>query len=107
MPQDAVTRRERPVSLRMRDADLGLIDRAANLRGRSRTEFMRDAAVREAEEVLLRSTIVQQSADAFAHFISAIDAPPRPVPALVKLMGARPPWALKSIRSKTRTRRRG
>ena len=95
------------MSLRMRDADLGLIDRAANLRGRSRTEFMRDAAVREAEEVLLRSTIVQQSADAFAHFISAIDAPPRPVPALVKLMGARPPWALKSIRSKTRTRRRG
>jgi uncharacterized protein (DUF1778 family) len=106
MPDDASTRKERPVSLRLRVADLGLIDRAATLRGRSRTEFMRDAAVREAEDILLRSAIIQQDRDAFAHFVSAIDAPPRPVPELVELFGARPPWKAGTAKARARARKR-
>ncbi|WP_237703869.1 type II toxin-antitoxin system TacA family antitoxin [Rhodospirillum rubrum] len=38
--------------MRLPDADLALIDRAATLRGRSRTDFVREAAVRAAEEVV-------------------------------------------------------
>ena len=92
MGTTVAAKKERPVSLRFRSTDLGLIDRAASLRGRSRTEFMRDAAVREAEEILLYSAIIQQSPDAFAQFRVAIDAPARSVPALVKLFRAPVPW---------------
>ena len=45
MPQPT-PRKEHPLSMRLPDADIAIIDRAARLRGRSRTEFVRDAAVR-------------------------------------------------------------
>lgn len=44
-------RKEHPVSMAMPDADIAIIDRAASLRGRSRTDFVREAAVRAAEEL--------------------------------------------------------
>ena len=42
-------RREHPLSMRLPETDIAIIDRAANLRGRSRTDFVREAAVRAAE----------------------------------------------------------
>jgi uncharacterized protein (DUF1778 family) len=48
----AVERKEHPLSMRLPKADIAIIDRAATLRGRSRTDFVRDAAVRAAEDVL-------------------------------------------------------
>ena len=38
-----------PLSMRLPEADVAVIDRAAALRGRSRTDFVREAAVRAAE----------------------------------------------------------
>ena len=52
MPR-AVKRKEYPLSMRLPETDIAIIDRAATLRGRSRTDFVRDAAVRAAEDVLL------------------------------------------------------
>lgn len=46
-------RKEYPISMRLPEADVAMIDRAASLRGRSRTDFVRDAAVRAAEEVVM------------------------------------------------------
>lgn len=46
-------RKEYPLSMRLRDADVAMIDRAARLRGHSRTDVMRDAAMRAAEEVTM------------------------------------------------------
>ena len=43
-------RKDHPLSMRLPDADIAIIDRAATLRGRSRTDFVRDAAVRAAED---------------------------------------------------------
>ena len=40
-------RKDHPLSMRLPDTDIALIDRAAGLRGRSRTEFVREAAVLE------------------------------------------------------------
>ena len=39
--------------MRLPEADIAIIDRAATLRGRSRTDFVRDAAVRAAEDALM------------------------------------------------------
>jgi uncharacterized protein DUF1778 len=52
-------RSDHPLSMRLPPEDLAVIDRAAMLRGRSRTDFVRDVAVRAAEEVLLESTITR------------------------------------------------
>lgn len=43
---DPVERKEYPILIRLPEADMAMVDRAASLRGRSRTDFVRDAAVR-------------------------------------------------------------
>ena len=69
-----------------------MIDRAAALRGRSRTDFVREAAVRAAEEVVLEQTLVRMGEGGFAAFVEAVTAPAAPVPELVALFGRKVPW---------------
>jgi uncharacterized protein (DUF1778 family) len=88
----AAGRKEHPLSMRLLEADLAIIDRAAGLRGRSRTDFVRDAAVRAAEEVLMERTLIRMSAAGFAAFREAIEAPAAPVEAMVELLRRPAPW---------------
>ena len=88
----AAQRKDHPLSMRLPDADLAIIDRAANLRGRSRTEFVRDAAVRAAEEALMENVVIRMSGEGFQDFVSALDAPARPVPEMVELLRRPSPW---------------
>lgn len=85
-------RKDHPLSMRLPDVDLALIDRAAGLRGRSRTDFMREAAVRAAEEVLLESGLVRMTPEGFQAFSAAIAGPGEPVPALVEVLRRPAPW---------------
>ncbi|MBI3183756.1 MAG: DUF1778 domain-containing protein [Myxococcales bacterium] len=78
--------------MRLPGADISLIDRAATLRGRSRTDFVREAAVRAAEEVLMDSLPIRMSVRGFAAFTHALAAPPKPVRELVDLLKRRAPW---------------
>lgn len=89
---DPAQRKEHPVSMRLPDADLAIIDRAAGLRGRSRTDFVREAAVRAAEEVLMDTRVFRMNAKGFAHFLAEIDAPAQAVPALAELAQHAAPW---------------
>lgn len=91
MPATA-KRKEHPLSMRLPEDDLALIDRAAGLRGRSRTDFVREAAVRAAEEVVLESGLVRMSGDGFAAFLTALAAPAMPVAPMVELLRRQPPW---------------
>lgn len=91
MPR-AAQRKDHPLSMRMPDTDLAIIDRAANLLGRSRTEFMRDAAVRAAEEAIMENTPIRLSPSAFEAFVATLDAPAKPVPAMVELLKRPAPW---------------
>jgi uncharacterized protein (DUF1778 family) len=91
MPR-AAQRKDHPLSMRLPDADLAVIDRAAQLRGRSRTEFMRDAAVRAAEDAIMENTLIRVSPDGFQAFVAALDAPGKPVPALVDVLKRPAPW---------------
>jgi uncharacterized protein (DUF1778 family) len=85
-------KKEYPVSMRLPEADIATIDRAANLRGRSRTDFVRDAAVRAAEEVLLERAFIGMSARGFSTFTAALAAPGQPVPEMVALLSRAAPW---------------
>jgi uncharacterized protein (DUF1778 family) len=88
----AAQRKDYPLSMRLPNADLAIIDRAAQLRGRSRTEFMRDAAVRAAEDAIMETSLIRVSPEAFDAFVAALDAPGKPVPALVELLRRPAPW---------------
>ena len=80
------------LNLRIRTEDRGLIDRAARLAGKTRTDFVLDAAKRMAEETLLDRAIIQAEPGAFSAFIKRLDAPARPNPRLRKSLRSGPPW---------------
>jgi uncharacterized protein (DUF1778 family) len=85
-------RKEYPLSMRLPEADIAIIDRAAGLRGRSRTDFVREAAVRAAEDVLMENTLIRMTAEGFDTFLQVLAAPAEPVPEMVDLARRRAPW---------------
>jgi uncharacterized protein (DUF1778 family) len=91
MPR-AASRKDYPLSMRLPEADIAMIDRAAGLRGRSRTDFVRDAAVRAAEDVIMETALIRMSPDGFEAFLSILSAPAVAVPAMVELSLRKAPW---------------
>ena len=84
--------KEHPLSMRLPDGDIAIIDRAAGMRGRSRTDFVREAAVRAAEDVLMESTLVRMSPSGFSAFMKALAEPATAVPEMVELLKRSAPW---------------
>jgi len=66
----------RAVNLRVREEIRDLIDQAAKIQGRSRSDFMIDAARRAAEETLLDRTLVRVDRETYEHFLAVLDQPP-------------------------------
>ena len=88
VPNDSNTR---AVNLRVREDIRNLIDRAAQGQGKSRSEFMIDAARRAAEDALLDQTLVRVDAETYAHFLSVLDQAPGSA-GYKRLMKAAKPW---------------
>jgi len=84
--------RTRVINLRTTEASRALIDRAAEAVGKDRTEFMLEAATREAQSVLLDRRLFQLDKDAFRRFNAALDASPSENPRLRKLLARQAPW---------------
>jgi uncharacterized protein (DUF1778 family) len=87
-----IEHKDHPLSLRLPADDLAMIDRAASMRGRSRTDFMREAAVREAEAVIMETALIRMSAEGFQEFVAALDAPGEGVPEIAEIDRRRAPW---------------
>jgi len=81
----------RAVNLRVREEIRDLIDQAAKIQGRSRSDFMIDAARRAAEETLLDQTLVRVDRETYEHFLAVLDQPPAGE-GYERLMAARTPW---------------
>ena len=79
------------VNLRVRDDVRALIDRAAKSQGKSRSDFMIDAARRAAEEALLDQTLVRVDQETYTHFLTVLDQPPSGA-GFERLLGASKPW---------------
>lgn len=88
---ESSTKRE-SLNIRIKAEEWGLIDRAAKLRGKTRTDFILDAARLAAEEALLDLTPMIVSPDAFAAFLARLDQPPAPDERLRKTMQTPAPW---------------
>ncbi len=91
MPR-VIKRKEHPLSMRLPETDIAIIDRAASLRGRSRTDFVREAAVRAAEDVLMEATPIRMSPAGFKAFMEVLSQPGRPVSEMVELFQRTAPW---------------
>jgi uncharacterized protein (DUF1778 family) len=66
----------RGINLRIREDTRNLIDRAAKVQGKSRSDFMIEAARRAAEEVLLDQTLVRIEQETYDQFLEVLDQPP-------------------------------
>ena len=80
------------INLRADEKRRALIDRAAAATGKNRSEFMLEAACREATTVLLDRRLFDLDAKTYRRFLAALDKPPAPNPKLRRLMASRPPW---------------
>jgi uncharacterized protein (DUF1778 family) len=85
-------KKDYPLSMRLPETDLAIIDRAAQLRGRSRTDFVREAAVRAAEAALMENIPIRMSPESFDAFMAALAAPAMPVSEMVELLQRKAPW---------------
>jgi len=79
------------VNLRVRSDIRSLIDRAAKAQGKTRSDFMIDAARRAAEESLLDQTLVRVDQKTYEHFLEVLDQPPGGE-GFERLMAAAKPW---------------
>jgi uncharacterized protein (DUF1778 family) len=80
------------LNIRIRPEVRGLIDRAAEAVGKTRTDFVLDAARQAAEEALLDRTMLALSSKAYAEFVARLDAPPKPNARLRRTMTTPAPW---------------
>ncbi len=80
------------LNLRIKPELRGLIDRAARLSGKNRTDFVLSAARHAAEDALLDRTVFVVNAKAHAEFLARLDAPPRPNARLRRSLETAAPW---------------
>jgi uncharacterized protein (DUF1778 family) len=86
------SKRTGSVNIRIRPAERELIDQAAELQGKSRSDFMLEASRRAAEETLLDRTLFRVDAATYERFVAMLDGPPKPTEKLRKLMQSKAPW---------------
>lgn len=84
--------RRETLNLRIPAAQRDLIDRAAESAGKTRTDFILEAARRAAEQTLLDRAFMVVSPKAYAEFLKRLDQPPRPNARLRKTMRVKTPW---------------
>jgi uncharacterized protein (DUF1778 family) len=80
------------INIRARARQRDLIDQAADRLGRSRSDFMLEAACQKAEDVLLDQAFFTVDAGTFAKFQVLLDEPLPPTDKLRQLLTTKAPW---------------
>ena len=80
------------LNLRIKPELRELINRAAQLAGKNRTDFVLEAARHAAEDALLDRTVFTASPQAYAEFLARLDAPLPSNERLRRTMRTRAPW---------------
>lgn len=80
------------INLRIEAQTRQLIDEAAAILGKTRTEFMVESARQEAIDVLLDQRLFVLDSDRYDAFMHALDNPRAPGPKLRSLLRRTPAW---------------
>jgi uncharacterized protein (DUF1778 family) len=88
----SVTDTKGSINLRIESHTRQLIDDAAAILGKTRTEFMIESARRQAIDVLLDQRLFVLDPQRYDAFMHALDNPPAPGPKLRSLLRRVPAW---------------
>ncbi len=84
--------REAPINIRARVTQRNLIDKAAAMLNKNRSDFMLEVACREAENVLLDRRLFLVDDEGYQAFETLLKAPVNDNPALRRLLSSKAPW---------------
>lgn len=84
--------RDVTINVRAKQSQRDLIDCAAQVQGKSRSEFMLETACREAEAALLDRRFFGLDEQKFNQFLARLDAPPAENEKLRALLTTLAPW---------------
>ncbi len=84
--------RDAAINLRAMPEQRDLIDHAASVLGKNRSDFMLEAACERAQSVLLDQVFLRLNTEKFEQFVAMLDTPPKPNPGLEQLMAIKAPW---------------
>ncbi len=84
--------RDAAINLRARPEQRDLIDQAAQLLGKNRSDFMLEVACERAKAVLIDQVFFNLDAERFKAFNALLDAPVAENPGLDRLMALKTPW---------------
>lgn len=86
--------RDITINIRARASQRDLIDQAAGVMGKSRSDFMLEAACQKAENILLERRVFHLSPEQWDEFLSVLDAPVQPNDKLKNLLNVTAPWEI-------------
>lgn len=84
--------RTAPINLRAMPNQRDLIDQAAAILGKTRSDFMLEVACAYAKEVILDQTLFQLEPDKFNQFITVLETPVENNEGLSRLLATASPW---------------
>ena len=84
--------RDAAINLRALPEQRDLIDHAASLLGKNRSDFMLVAACERAQAVVLDQVFFSLDTDKFRQFTALLDEPPGSNPGLERLLAVKAPW---------------
>lgn len=84
--------RDVTINIRVKQSQRDLIDHAAEVQGKSRSEFMLESAYQKAQEVLLDQSFFGLDELKFQQFEALLDAPPQSDERLHQLLTTKAPW---------------
>ncbi|MCB0071352.1 MAG: DUF1778 domain-containing protein [Caldilineaceae bacterium] len=90
--QNAMRAKSANIHIRIAPEKRELIDRAASIAGKTRSEFILDAVTRAAEHTLLDQRVFPVDDAQWQAFTDALDGPPAQNEALHKLLHTPAPW---------------
>ncbi|MDO5610486.1 MAG: DUF1778 domain-containing protein [Pseudomonadota bacterium] len=85
--------RDAAINLRALPEQRELIDQAARLQGKNRSDFMLEAACDKARDVLLDQVFFELDDKRLQQFHAMLDAPTEDNPGLRRLLAVQAPWA--------------
>lgn len=84
--------RDAAINLRALPEQRDLIDQAARLLGKNRSDFMLEAVCDKAQSVLLDQVFFGLDQARFSQFTALLDAPIEPNAGLTRLLSVQAPW---------------
>jgi uncharacterized protein (DUF1778 family) len=84
--------KQEKLNMRINGEERRLIDRAAKICGKNRSDFIISAAKKEAENAIFEQVVIKATPEAYTDFLIRLDKKPLPNDRLIKTMQTEAPW---------------